>query len=207
MYMYVYIYIYIYIYTIYMYGAEMRQPSAPRLSRTCTLRAPQVRQHIYLHKHIYTYTGIDVYTYTYICIDMYVYMYVDVIYIYIYIHIHIYIHMCGSERRQPSAPRLSRTCTLRDAQLRQLLERLFFGFLRHGNPGTPYRVCGTFGADCCRCENYNSVSFWWVMNRRGGCRDSRRNSRDTYPESYISPSIWAYEGKRALFRKVNCPDG
>ena len=75
----------------------MRQPSAPRLSRTCTLRAPQVRQHIYLHKHIYTYTGIDVYTYTYICIDMYVYMYVDVIYIYIYIYLYIHTYVWGGE--------------------------------------------------------------------------------------------------------------
>jgi len=32
-----------------------------------------------------------------------------------------------------------------------------------------------------------------TVERWEGCRESRRCSRDTYPESYISPSILVYE--------------
>ena len=38
-------------------------------------------------------------------------------------------------------------------------------------------------------------AFASEVNLWEGCRESRRCSRDTYPESYISPSMLVYEDK------------
>ena len=40
-----------------------------------------------------------------------------------------------------------------------------------------------------------------------GCRESRRCSRDTYPESYINEYTLAYEDKRAVLAHRSVPEG